>query len=40
MNLDYFIARLSTNRGVFEDLVKGLSLDQARWMQDANPSDG
>lgn len=31
MNLEYFIERLSTNRQVFEGLVKGASLEQARW---------
>jgi DinB family protein len=31
MNLKYFIERLATNRQVFEGLVKGSSLEQARW---------
>ena len=31
MNLDYFIDRFSKNRVVFEGLVRGLSLEQARW---------
>ena len=31
MNLEYFTARLSTNRQVFEGLVNGTSLEQARW---------
>jgi len=31
MNLEYFIARLATNREVFEGLVKGCSIEQARW---------
>ena len=31
MNLEYFVERLSTNRQVFEGLVKGASLEQARW---------
>ncbi len=31
MNLNYFIDRLSTNRDVFESLVKGVNLGQARW---------
>lgn len=31
MNLDYFIERFSKNRNVFEGLVRGMSLEQARW---------
>ena len=31
MNLDYFINRFSKNRPVFEGLVRGLSLEQAKW---------
>lgn len=31
MNLDYFIDRFSKNRGVFENLMRGLSVGQARW---------
>ncbi len=31
MNLDYFIERFSKNRGVFEGLVRGVSVEQARW---------
>jgi hypothetical protein len=31
MNLNYFIDRLAKNRGVFESLVRGISLQQARW---------
>lgn len=31
MNLDYFRDRFSKNRPVFEGLVRGLSLEQARW---------
>lgn len=31
MNLDYFIDRLEKNRGVFDGLVRGVSLEQARW---------
>jgi hypothetical protein len=31
MNLDYFIDRFSRNRGVFESLFRGVSLDQAKW---------
>jgi len=31
MNLDYFIDRLDKNRGVFESLVRGVRLEQARW---------
>ena len=31
MNLDYSIDRLGKNRNVFEGLVRGLSLEQARW---------
>jgi hypothetical protein len=31
MNLDYFIDRLSKNRGVFESLVRGISVEQAKW---------
>ena len=31
MDLEYFIERLSTNREVFQGLVKGTSLEQARW---------
>ena len=31
MNLDYFIERLATNRGVFESLVKGVAAEQAKW---------
>jgi hypothetical protein len=31
MNLDYFIERLGRNRAVFEGLVRGISLEQARW---------
>ena len=30
MNLDYFIDRFSQNRGVFENLIRGVSLEQAR----------
>jgi hypothetical protein len=31
MNLDYFIERFSKNRGVFEGLIRNVSLEQARW---------
>jgi hypothetical protein len=31
MNLDYFIDRLSRNRGVFEGLFRGVSMDQVKW---------
>jgi hypothetical protein len=31
MNLNYFIDRLSKNRGVFESLVRDVSVEQARW---------
>jgi hypothetical protein len=31
MNLDYFIDRLAKNRGVFESLVRGVSVEQIRW---------
>ena len=31
MKLDYFIERFSKNRNVFEALVRGMSLEQARW---------
>jgi hypothetical protein len=31
MNFDYFIDRFSKNRGVFEGLLRGLSLQQVRW---------
>ena len=31
MNLDYFIDRFSKNREVFAGLVRGLSLEQAKW---------
>lgn len=31
MNLAYFIERFSKNRGVFESLARGVSLEQARW---------
>lgn len=31
MNLDYFIARLGTNRGVFESLTRDVSSEQAKW---------
>lgn len=31
MNIDYFIDRFSKNRGVFESLVRDVSVDQARW---------
>jgi hypothetical protein len=31
MNLDYFIARFSTNRGVFKSLLADVSPDQSRW---------
>jgi hypothetical protein len=31
MNLEYFIERLSTNREVFQGLVKGTDLEQGRW---------
>ena len=31
MNLDYFIDRFGKNRGVFESLVRGISLEQAGW---------
>jgi hypothetical protein len=31
MNLDYFIERLSKNRGVFESLVRGVNLEQGKW---------
>ena len=31
MNLEYFIARLATNRQVFEGLVTGCTIQQARW---------
>lgn len=31
MNLDYFIDRLAKNRGAFEALLRGVSLEQVRW---------
>ena len=31
MNLDYFIERFATNRGVFESLVENVSPEQAKW---------
>ena len=31
MNPDYFIDRFSKNRGVFESLLRGVSLDQVKW---------
>jgi hypothetical protein len=31
MNLDYFIKRFDSNRGVFNSLVRGINLEQARW---------
>jgi hypothetical protein len=31
MNLDFYIARLGENRGVFESLLRGVSVEQARW---------
>ena len=31
MHFDYFIDRLAKNRGVFDSLVRGISLEQARW---------
>jgi ABC-type polysaccharide transport system permease subunit len=31
MNPDYFIDRFSKNRGVFESLLRGLSVEQAKW---------
>lgn len=31
MNLDYFVNRFSKNREAFEGLVRGTSLEQARW---------
>lgn len=31
MNLEYFIDRFSKNRGVFESLIQGVSLEQVRW---------
>ena len=31
MNLEYFIERLSTNREVFQGLVKGTNPEQGRW---------
>jgi DinB superfamily len=31
MNLNYFIDRLSKNRGVFESLLSDVRLEQARW---------
>ena len=31
MNLDYFVDRFSKNRKVFEGLLEGVSLEQARW---------
>lgn len=31
MDLEYFIERLSTNQEVFKGLVRGASLEQARW---------
>ena len=31
MNLDYFIKRFSNNRGVFESLLRDVSLEQSRW---------
>jgi hypothetical protein len=31
MQIDYFIDRLAKNRGVFDSLVRGISLEQARW---------
>lgn len=31
MNLHYFIDRLSKDRGVFESLLSGVRLEQARW---------
>ena len=31
MNLEYFIDRLGKNRSVFDGLVSGISIEQARW---------
>lgn len=31
MHLDYFLDRLDKNRSVFESLLRGVQLDQARW---------
>lgn len=31
MDLNYFIARFSNNRGVFESLLRVVRLEQARW---------
>jgi hypothetical protein len=31
MDLDYFVDRLEKNRGVFESLVRDVSVEQARW---------
>lgn len=31
MDIDYFINRLSKNRGVFESLLSGVRLEQLRW---------
>lgn len=31
MKLDYFVDRFAQNRGVFESLGRGVSLEQARW---------
>ncbi len=31
MNLEYFIDRLAKNRGVFEALVRGVSVEQGKW---------
>jgi hypothetical protein len=34
MNLEYFIERFSNNRGVFEALLRDVSLEEARWKPD------
>jgi hypothetical protein len=36
MNLNYFIERFSSNRGVFESLLRHVSLDQGRWKPSPN----
>jgi hypothetical protein len=36
MNLDYFINRFSNNRGVFESLLRDVSVDQAKWKPSPN----
>ena len=36
MNLEYFIDRFSKNRGVFESLIQGVSLEQVRWKPSAD----